>query len=237
MKIVDATDWLDNSGDLPVTAPPDVYRDALRVAQCIEYGGPLPPSHLVLTLIPCRRRPDGVACRGTLLVSKTQAGAIHALCQACHSEEFLITNWEDTLFADGPPEPIPLAAPEPTRSSPPAGLTDALARALARVDCTLSVEAIVDRIATADRPTAVIEYVLAHSRPAGMPQVQALAGALMALWNETPRPDLGNRTPSSVFAGREGAANQPVRSSKVGRNQPCPCKSGKKYKKCCGAVH
>jgi hypothetical protein len=21
---------------------------------------------------------------------------------------------------------------------------------------------------------------------------------------------------------------------KVGRNEPCPCKSGKKYKKCCG---
>jgi len=27
---------------------------------------------------------------------------------------------------------------------------------------------------------------------------------------------------------------QPVRSEKVGRNQPCPCGSGKKYKKCCG---
>ncbi len=22
--------------------------------------------------------------------------------------------------------------------------------------------------------------------------------------------------------------------SKIGRNDPCPCKSGKKYKKCCG---
>ena len=26
----------------------------------------------------------------------------------------------------------------------------------------------------------------------------------------------------------------PTRSSKVGRNEPCPCGSGKKYKKCCG---
>ncbi|WP_394766638.1 SEC-C metal-binding domain-containing protein [uncultured Paludibaculum sp.] len=26
-----------------------------------------------------------------------------------------------------------------------------------------------------------------------------------------------------------------VRSEKVGRNDPCPCGSGKKYKKCCGA--
>ncbi len=27
----------------------------------------------------------------------------------------------------------------------------------------------------------------------------------------------------------------PARSDKVGRNDPCPCGSGKKYKKCCGA--
>ncbi len=29
---------------------------------------------------------------------------------------------------------------------------------------------------------------------------------------------------------------QPVRSEKIGRNDPCPCGSGKKYKKCCGVV-
>ncbi|WP_262249074.1 SEC-C metal-binding domain-containing protein [Parapedobacter soli] len=29
---------------------------------------------------------------------------------------------------------------------------------------------------------------------------------------------------------------QPVVSQKVGRNDPCPCGSGKKYKKCCGAA-
>ena len=27
-----------------------------------------------------------------------------------------------------------------------------------------------------------------------------------------------------------------VKAPKVGRNDPCPCGSGKKYKKCCGAV-
>ncbi len=27
---------------------------------------------------------------------------------------------------------------------------------------------------------------------------------------------------------------QPVRSTKIGRNHPCPCGSGRKYKKCCG---
>jgi uncharacterized protein len=29
---------------------------------------------------------------------------------------------------------------------------------------------------------------------------------------------------------------QPRQSSKVGRNDPCPCGSGKKYKQCCGAA-
>lgn len=29
---------------------------------------------------------------------------------------------------------------------------------------------------------------------------------------------------------------EPVRSNKVGRNDDCPCGSGKKYKKCCGVV-
>jgi uncharacterized protein len=29
---------------------------------------------------------------------------------------------------------------------------------------------------------------------------------------------------------------EPVRSTKVGRNEPCPCGSGKKFKKCCGST-
>lgn len=32
----------------------------------------------------------------------------------------------------------------------------------------------------------------------------------------------------------DGHAISPVKSNKVGRNDPCPCGSGKKYKKCCG---
>jgi preprotein translocase subunit SecA len=37
-------------------------------------------------------------------------------------------------------------------------------------------------------------------------------------------------------AGAEDQARQPVaRQEKVGRNDPCPCGSGLKYKKCCGA--
>lgn len=34
------------------------------------------------------------------------------------------------------------------------------------------------------------------------------------------------------FMSSNGA---PIRSEKVGRNDPCPCGSGKKAKNCCGA--
>lgn len=32
-----------------------------------------------------------------------------------------------------------------------------------------------------------------------------------------------------------GQPRTPLTVEKVGRNDPCPCNSGKKYKKCCGA--
>jgi preprotein translocase subunit SecA len=37
----------------------------------------------------------------------------------------------------------------------------------------------------------------------------------------------GDQTPEAKTVKREG--------KKVGRNDPCPCGSGKKYKKCCGS--
>ena len=32
------------------------------------------------------------------------------------------------------------------------------------------------------------------------------------------------------------ARNTVIKEQKVGRNDPCPCGSGKKYKKCCGRI-
>ena len=41
--------------------------------------------------------------------------------------------------------------------------------------------------------------------------------------------------PTQTSGGSESADNTPRKSDKkVGRNDPCPCGSGKKYKKCCG---
>ncbi|MGH7364179.1 MAG: SEC-C metal-binding domain-containing protein, partial [Candidatus Methylomirabilales bacterium] len=34
---------------------------------------------------------------------------------------------------------------------------------------------------------------------------------------------------------RAATPETPIRLGKVGRNDPCPCGSGKKHKRCCGA--
>jgi len=48
--------------------------------------------------------------------------------------------------------------------------------------------------------------------------------------------DLRQPEQPMFFSGGEAPAQKPVQRSnqKIGRNAPCPCGSGKKYKKCCG---
>jgi len=43
---------------------------------------------------------------------------------------------------------------------------------------------------------------------------------------------------AAMASGQQGEKPRPVRKTAqaVGRNDPCPCGSGKKYKKCCGAA-
>ncbi len=51
------------------------------------------------------------------------------------------------------------------------------------------------------------------------------------------RPEPPKEEETKMVASHGGQAEQkaPVRSGiKVGRNDPCPCGSGKKYKECCG---
>ena len=41
--------------------------------------------------------------------------------------------------------------------------------------------------------------------------------------------------PIYTNAGEEANTKKPVKNdAKTGRNDPCPCGSGKKYKNCCG---
>jgi hypothetical protein len=40
--------------------------------------------------------------------------------------------------------------------------------------------------------------------------------------------------PASLHSARPRSVAPPLQLSKVGRNDACPCGSGRKYKKCCG---
>ncbi len=46
---------------------------------------------------------------------------------------------------------------------------------------------------------------------------------------------LGRRSIATVMMD-DADTLEPARTAKVGRNAPCPCGSGKKYKRCCGAA-
>ncbi|OGI41843.1 MAG: hypothetical protein A2150_00575 [Candidatus Muproteobacteria bacterium RBG_16_64_11] len=49
---------------------------------------------------------------------------------------------------------------------------------------------------------------------------------------------IGRTLYEAVLSEPRIETQQPVSSEKIGRNEPCPCGSGKKYKKCCGtALH
>jgi hypothetical protein len=70
---------------------------------------------------------------------------------------------------------------------------------------------------------------------------QKMSGLLQELherWLQTPRPALEGKKPVELL---DGGRLFPARvetfkreAPKVGRNDPCPCGSGLKYKKCCG---
>ena len=67
-------------------------------------------------------------------------------------------------------------------------------------------------------------------------KAQAVVPLLIAFNNETQLWPLKGHTPSELFA-KSGIGQvipfEEVRRQKVGRNEPCPCGSGRKYKNCC----
>lgn len=84
----------------------------------------------------------------------------------------------------------------------------------------------------------------------GLEEVQIAADLIMAVWNNIPRWELKGWTAAvceqyekpALFplsekpltvAERDSSALPTDATKKVGRNDPCPCGSGKKYKNCC----
>jgi preprotein translocase subunit SecA len=73
----------------------------------------------------------------------------------------------------------------------------------------------------------LFKFVLPDPRPAAAPPRPAAL-----------RPPAAARTPVGRAAGPPPGGPRPEGGppQRVGRNEPCPCGSGKKYKKCCGAA-
>ncbi len=84
-------------------------------------------------------------------------------------------------------------------------------------------------------PLAVLaEYVTLDALGAATPEVVDVPEED---WRARRRENLGEDVARlySYFEGARKEPPPPVQVEKIGRNEPCPCGSGKKYKKCCGA--
>ena len=88
------------------------------------------------------------------------------------------------------------------------------------------------------RPHEYIELLEEHDISLSADKTKALMSLVFDLANNV-RSWLNNGHTPSELAARDGRhltprTNEPIRVIKIGRNEPCPCESGKKYKKCCG---
>lgn len=99
-------------------------------------------------------------------------------------------------------------------------------------------------------PIELVEYFLKDLNFDSFDEVQPFINLVNEMANHTPQWILKGWTPHEVFERYEKHALQPLPATpfdfnsqagekstpKIGRNDPCPCGSGKKFKKCCGAA-
>jgi hypothetical protein len=104
---VDINHWLDEHGELP-TNNLRLRRNTLRILRLIESGATLDPLRGRETLVECKRRPNQNPCLGLMWVVKRNDHRIEAFCPVCQDIEALISGWEETLWAEGPMEPVPM---------------------------------------------------------------------------------------------------------------------------------
>ncbi|CAM4029920.1 YecA family protein [Mesobacillus thioparans] len=112
-------------------------------------------------------------------------------------------------------------------------------------------EALIYMINSNDPPSKLIEYLQSGFEFPTFEFVQQLTAHIMEVYNNTRQWALKGYKPTELrkekekhlksmpvhpFSQPQGASNVIDFSTrqKVGRNDPCPCGSGKKYKKCCG---
>ena len=154
---------------------------------------------------------EGIGLRGygqrdPLVEYKKESFAMFEAMKARVDDEIVRYLWGLRPIIQEPPESVREAAPAPKRPAP--------SRSSARAPLILN-----DPGSAVPSPFAAV--------PKGEP---ALAGAT--------RSTAATRAPRPARVGGDDAAVKTVRREepKVGRNDPCPCGSGKKYKKCHGAA-
>ncbi|MHB1405410.1 MAG: YecA family protein [Desulfitobacteriaceae bacterium] len=105
----------------------------------------------------------------------------------------------------------------------------------------------------AERPTAIVEYLASQFESPSFDVLQQMINALMEFMNSTRQWILKGHAPSEIRREEEkflrplpqkpfipqlaqgaGEVIDFRTRTKVGRNDPCPCGSGKKFKRCCG---
>ena len=84
---------------------------------------------------------------------------------------------------------------------------------------------------------ALFKFVLPEPASAGRPAAAGARGAAPGRRAHARRPARRAAAGGDAARGRTRRARGRERPpARVGRNDPCPCGSGKKYKKCCGAT-
>ncbi|TPV95759.1 MAG: hypothetical protein B7733_08280 [Myxococcales bacterium FL481] len=261
MIVVDPWHWLHPDGSLP-DEPTRLRARALTMAQCIEYGGPLPVHAGRETLIRCRRRPQGRPCSGLLWVAKTPAGEIHAFCPSCGSDEYLIHNWEQTRWANGPTAALPLSelgavqeSEEP--GSPGSGGIDTvlaaadtptlhqrIATALHMLKAPVQVATVFEIIDRAEQPSEVISAVMQHADVSNVLLVREFLQILTDAWQVKQQgrrlamPWAHQESSLAGIALEQGGslAAPPVQTvfeRHPSREGRCPCGSGRPRHRCC----
>jgi hypothetical protein len=100
---------------------------------------------------------------------------------------------------------------------------------IGRDEAELIVEECVEGVVTGQSLQEILEYLQVHLEIPNLELLNKIASHLVELMNNTKQWILKGYSPYEI-SPRGRTSVQP----KVSRNAPCPCGSGKKYKRCCG---
>lgn len=96
-----------------------------------------------------------------------------------------------------------------------------------RVEADFIVEECVYATRIVESPNHIMQYLAERFEFESLEEVKALMDKVVYLMNNTRKWSLKGYTSTEL-------GNQKKTDEKIGRNEPCPCGSNKKHKKCCG---